>query len=70
MGRGRYKKLTDLCKATANIICAVVHGNGITEIQGQQLWRRGDVVVVPARDEHRNRAMDDAVLFRVTDAQS
>jgi gentisate 1,2-dioxygenase len=60
---------TERCKVTANTIYAVVHGNGMTEVEGEQFeWRRGDVVVVPARHEHTNRAMADAVLFRVTDA--
>lgn len=56
-------------KALATNIYAVVHGNGRTEVEGEQFeWQRGDVVVVPARHEHANLAVEDAVLLRVTDA--
>ncbi len=56
-------------KRSENNIYAVVRGNGVTELDGKKLeWQRGDVVVIPARHEHTHRAVDDAVLFRVTDA--
>jgi gentisate 1,2-dioxygenase len=56
-------------KRWENNIYAVVRGNGVTELDGKKLeWQRGDVVVIPARHEHTHRAVDDAVLFRVTDA--
>jgi gentisate 1,2-dioxygenase len=55
-------------KAMANNIYAVVHGNGVIEVEGEQFeWQRGDVFVVPVRHGHTILAMDNAVLLRVTD---
>jgi gentisate 1,2-dioxygenase len=62
--------IANVCStAMANNIYAIVRGRGITVVGGEQLtWQRGDVMVVPARHEHAHRAIEDAVLFRVTDA--
>jgi gentisate 1,2-dioxygenase len=60
---------TGPCKMAANNIYSVVRGCGVTKVGGQRFeWHRGDVVVVPLWEEHSHEASDDAILFRVTDA--
>jgi gentisate 1,2-dioxygenase len=58
------------CDATAfHNLHAVVCGHGITEVGGEQFaWGRGDVLVIPAHHAWTCHAIDDAILFRVTDA--
>jgi gentisate 1,2-dioxygenase len=55
-------------RTTANNIFAVVHGTGVTTVDGERFaWKRGDVIAVPAWRPHFHEASDDALLFRVTD---
>jgi gentisate 1,2-dioxygenase len=55
-------------RTTTNNIYAVVHGEGVSEVDGQRFpWQRGDVVAVPAWRPHWHEATGDAILFRVTD---
>lgn len=55
-------------KVMANSVFGVAKGSGTTEVEGKTLsWSRGDVIVVPAWNEHLHRSADGAVLFRVTD---
>ena len=58
------------CKMTANNIYSVVTGSGVTTAGSHRFeWRRGDVIVIPLWQEHQHQATEDAILFRVTDAQ-
>ena len=55
-------------KVMANSVFGVAKGAGTTDVGGVKLsWSRGDVVVVPAWQEHVHRSENGAVLFRVTD---
>lgn len=55
-------------RTTANVIYAVVSGEGTSEIDGSRFtWSRGDVFVAPAWRPHTHRADEDAVLLRVSD---
>ena len=55
-------------KVMANSVFGVAKGSGTTDAGGVKLsWGRGDVVVVPAWQEHVHRSDNGAVLFRVTD---
>lgn len=55
-------------KVMANNVFGVVAGEGATEVDGETFeWRRGDVIVVPAWQQHSHRSTDGAVLFRTTD---
>lgn len=55
-------------QTTANAIFAVVQGRGIAEIDGEHhAWAFGDTIAVPAWRPHSFRALDDAVLLRVSD---
>ena len=55
-------------KVMANNVFGVVQGEGTTEVEGESFsWRRGDVIVVPAWQEHAHHSNDGAVLFRATD---
>ena len=55
-------------RTTANNIYAVVQGEGASTVDGEQFeWRRGDVIAAPAWRAHCHQAIDDAILFRVTD---
>jgi gentisate 1,2-dioxygenase len=55
-------------KLMANNVFGVVQGEGATEVDGETLsWKHGDVVVVPAWQQHSHHSNDGAVLFRVTD---
>lgn len=59
----------DSKRSIANRIYAVIQGRGMLHIEGAEFgWRRGDVVIVPNRHEHRLIATEDAVLLRVSDA--
>jgi gentisate 1,2-dioxygenase len=52
----------------ANSVFGVAKGAGMTDVEGTKLtWKRGDVIVVPAWQNHVHRSDDGAVLFRVTD---
>ena len=56
-------------RTTANNVYAVARGSGISTIDGKSFaWSRGDVIAVPAWRPYRHRAIDDAVLLRVSDA--
>jgi gentisate 1,2-dioxygenase len=55
-------------KVMANSVFGVAKGSGTTDAGGTKLsWNRGDVIVVPAWQEHVHRSETGAVLFRVTD---
>jgi len=55
-------------KVMANSVFGVAKGSGVTTVEGTELeWSRGDVIVVPAWQEHLHHSADGAVLFRVTD---
>ena len=55
-------------KVMANSVFGVAKGSGVTTVEGAELkWSRGDVIVVPAWQEHLHHSADGAVLFRVTD---
>ena len=55
-------------KVMANNVFGVVQGAGSTTVDGETFqWRRGDVIVVPAWQEHVHHSNDGAVLFRTTD---
>jgi gentisate 1,2-dioxygenase len=55
-------------KIMANSVFGVANGSGTTVAEGKTLsWSRGDVIVVPAWNEHIHRSENGAVLFRVTD---
>ena len=55
-------------KVIANSVFGVAKGAGTTQADDTTLsWSRGDVIVVPAWQEHVHRSDDGAVLFRVTD---
>ena len=52
----------------ANNVFGVVQGEGTTEVEGESFaWKRGDVIVVPAWQQHVHRSKDGAVLFRSSD---
>ena len=56
-------------RTSSQSLYAVVRGNGTTDVDRERFeWRRGDVFVVPAHHECAHCAIDDAILFRVTDA--
>ena len=56
-------------KTASHNLYAVVRGNGMTDVDGERFeWGRGDVFVVPAHHACTYRAIDEAILFRVTDA--
>ena len=56
-------------KTSSQNLYAVVRGHGTTTVDGERFdWRRGDVFVVPALHACTHRAIDEAILFRVTDA--
>lgn len=60
---------TARCRTTANIIYAVVEGDGRTEIDGQTFnWSFGDTIAIPAWRPYRHRAQSDALLLKVSDA--
>jgi gentisate 1,2-dioxygenase len=55
-------------RTTANSIYSVVRGRGISTIDGVELaWERGDVFVAPSWRPQMHRALEDSVLFRVSD---
>jgi gentisate 1,2-dioxygenase len=55
-------------KVMANSVFGVAKGSGTTQAGEVSLsWSRGDVIVVPAWQEHVHRSENGAVLFRVTD---
>ena len=54
------------CLKISTLSCVAMGSPTLTE-SGID-WRRGDVFVVPARHACTHRAIDDAILFRVTDA--
>jgi gentisate 1,2-dioxygenase len=55
-------------KVMANNVFGVAQGSGVTEVEGKPMsWSRGDVIVVPAWQQHAHHSNDGAVLFRVTD---
>jgi gentisate 1,2-dioxygenase len=55
-------------KVMANSVFGVVQGEGTTKAGDATLeWQRGDVIVVPAWQEHAHHSNGGAVLFRVTD---
>jgi gentisate 1,2-dioxygenase len=64
----KAKQATAARKIMANSVFGVAKGSGTTEVEGTKLlWKRGDVIVVPAWQSHVHRSDDGAVLFRVTD---
>jgi gentisate 1,2-dioxygenase len=55
-------------KTMSNSVLGVAQGSGTTEVEGETLsWSRGDVIVVPAWQQHVHRSDGGAILFRVTD---
>ena len=61
-------KATPARKVMANNVFGVVKGEGTTTVDGETFpWRRGDVIVVPAWQDHLHHSNDGAVLFRATD---
>ena len=55
-------------KVMANNVFGVVQGEGTTKVEGESFaWKRGDVIVVPAWQQHLHRSNDGAVLFRSSD---
>ena len=55
-------------RTTANNLYAVVAGTGTTNVDGESFaWQRGGVIAVPAWQPHTHAAVEDAVLFRVSD---
>ena len=51
-----------------NNLYAVVAGTGTTNVDGERFaWQLGDVIAVPAWQPHTHAAVEDAVLFRVSD---
>jgi gentisate 1,2-dioxygenase len=55
-------------RMTANNHYAVVAGTGTTNVDGERFaWQLGDVIAVPAWQPHTHAAVEDAVLFRVSD---
>jgi gentisate 1,2-dioxygenase len=55
-------------RTTANNIYAVVQGEGVSTVDGEQFeWQRGDVMAAPAWRPHWHAATGEAILLRVTD---
>lgn len=64
----KARQATASRKMMANSVFGVAKGSGTTDAGDVKLsWSRGDVVVVPAWQEHVHRSDGGAVLFRVTD---
>jgi gentisate 1,2-dioxygenase len=55
-------------RTTANNVYAIVKGAGVTTVDGERFeWRRGDVIAAPAWRSHFHEAVEDALMFRVSD---
>jgi len=55
-------------RTSANNLYAVVAGSGTSTIDGERFaCQRGDVIAAPAWQPHTHAAVEDAVLFRVSD---
>ncbi|ETF02693.1 cupin [Advenella kashmirensis W13003] len=55
-------------RKTASDIFVVVEGEGTSSVGGRQFaWARGDVIAVPSWIAQEHRAMQDAILIRVSD---
>ena len=55
-------------RSTDGTVYSVVEGTGETSIEGITIrWKPRDVFIVPSWNQHRHRAMSDAVLFSFSD---
>ena len=68
MIRLRGGDATPVRRTSANNLYAVVAGSGTSTIDGERFaCQRGDVIAAPAWQPHTRAAVEDAVLFRVSD---